>query len=320
MTKTLSINKLYTNLKNFTDPQITKKKKYHKLFYCGVHLGHKSLKGKSPWHSSISTFLLGSRNNSGILKSQFTLTCFLKAFYILTLIVKSGGHILIINTNPEFSKLLQHIKKNTKSSKIFYSDCHWVGGTLTNWAQIYQCISTFINFYHRFDDFLLKNNIHFPRYKKMKKSFKGFVIKKKTSLKPSNLDTTFKDDTLNFAEKAPFNIPQQKTNKVNHGQFNIQYTKKTNFVLNGNFFLQPDWKPDLLFILGSNGTEGIIREASSLQIPIIALIDSNTNISNITYPIPTNNNSFIFAWFCLDWITRITNKYCSRQGYGNQKI
>ena len=27
MTKTLSINKLYTNLKNFTDPQITKKKK-----------------------------------------------------------------------------------------------------------------------------------------------------------------------------------------------------------------------------------------------------------------------------------------------------
>lgn len=255
MTKTLSINELYANLKNFTDPQITKKSKYHKLFYCGVHLGHKSLKVKSAWHSSISTFLLGSRNNSAILKNKFTLTCFLKAFYILTLIVRSGGHILIINTNPEFSKLLQHIKKNTKSSKIFYSDCHWVGGTLTNWTQISKCISTFSNFYYRFDNFLLKNNIHFPRYKKMKKSFKGFLIKK------------------------------------------------------SHFKLESDWKPDLVFLLSSNNTEGIIKEASSLQIPIIALIDSNTSISNITYPIPTNNNSFLFAWFCLDWITRITNKY-----------
>lgn len=311
MTKTLSINELYENLKNFTDPQITKKKKYHKLFYCGVHLGHKSLKMKSAWHSSISTFLLGSRNNSGILKSKYTLTCFLKAFYILTLIVKSGGHILIINTNPEFSKLLQHIKKNTKSSKIFYSDCHWVGGTLTNWAQIYQSISTFINFYHRFDDFLLKNNIHFPRYKKMKKSFKGFVIKKKTSLKPFIRNTTFKNDINNFVSEATFVIPQQT---VNHGQLHMGYTEKTNFILNGNSFLEPHWKPDLLFILDSNGTEGIIREASSLQIPIIALIDSNTNISNITYPIPTNNNSFVFAWFCLDWITRIINKYSSKHG------
>ena len=119
MTKTLSITELYENLKNFTDPKVTTQKKYHKLFYCGVHLGHKSLKMKSAWHSSISTFLLGSRNNSGILKSKYTLTCFLKAFYILTLIVKSGGHILIVNTNPEFSKLLQHIKKILSHLKFF---------------------------------------------------------------------------------------------------------------------------------------------------------------------------------------------------------
>jgi len=305
MTKTLSINKLYPNLENFTDLQITKKKKYHKLFYCTVHLGHKSLKVKSAWHCSVSTFLLGSRNNSGILNSKFTLTCFLKAFYVLTLIVKSGGQILIINNNPEFSKLLQHIKKNTKSSKIFYSDCHWVGGTLTNWAQIYQSIITFTNFYHKFDDFLLKNNIHFPRYKKMKKSFKGFVIKKKTNLKFFSVKLTNTTKT------------HQKTNKLINKQSNTSYKEKSNLTLKlhntENALLKFDWKPDLVFILDCNNTEAIIREASSLQIPIIALIDSNTNISNITYPIPANNNSFYFAWFCLDWITRITNKYCLQQ-------
>ena len=299
MTKPLFLNQFNTNLKNFTENsflEITKKKKYpeqtkcvqltlypeqtkfvqftlypeqtlyHKLFYYKVHLGHKSLKVKSAWHSSMSRFLLGSRNNSGVLKSKSTLTCFLKAFYILTLIVKSGGSILIINTNPEFSKLLQHVKKNTKSSKIFYSDCHWVGGTLTNWIQISQSISTFSNFYYRFDDFLLKNNIYFPRYKKMKKSFKGFLINKSNSRK-------------------------------NHTYFKC------------------DWKPDLIFLLNSDNTEAIIAEASSLQIPIISLVNSNTCLANITYPIPTNTDSFNFAWFCLNWITRITNKYHSKHGF-----
>lgn len=308
MTKTLPLNELCKSLKNFTDPQITKESKYHKLFFRGVHLGHKSLKLKSAWHSSMSPFLLGSRNNSGILNTKLTLTCFLKAFYVLILLVKSGGHILIINTNPEFSKLLQHIKKNTKSSKIFYSDCHWVGGTLTNWTQIYQSISTFIHFYHRFDDFLLKNNIHFPHYKKMKKSFKGFIIKK-NNLKPFIGNTPLKNNKSNLVLTSTFNAFQQSKNKLNHKQVDMKYIEKTNFVLNDNLLLKPHWKPDLLFILDSNGTEGIVREASSLQIPIIALVDSNTNISNITYPIPTNNNSFSFAWFCLDCITKIINKY-----------
>ena len=96
---------------------------------------------------------------------------------------------------------------------------------------------------------------------------------------------------------------------MNPRQLGIGDREKTKFLLNSNSSLEPHWKPDLLFILDSNGTEGIIREASTLQIPIIALIDSNSNIANITYPVPTNNKSFIFAWFCLDWITRIVNKY-----------
>ena len=256
------------------------------FFYYGVHIGHKSLKVKSGWHAFLSRFILGSQNNTSILNIKYTLTSFLKAIYVLTLILKSKGHILIVNTNPEYSKLLHHTKKNTKSSKIFYSDCHWVGGTLTNWVQISQSVITFKNFYKKFDDFLVKNNINFPRYKKMKKSFQGFInleknivsdkkvaaASKKTSfLKPSSTEKT----VLNLA-KAKF--PFKKKN----------YTE----------FIELNWKPDLIFLLDSNSAESIIKEACNLQIPIIALTDSNTNISNITYPIPTNTNSFFFAWFC----------------------
>lgn len=259
------------------------------FFYYGVHIGHKSLKVKSGWHAFLSRFILGSQNNSSILNIKYTLTSFLKAIYILTLILKSKGHILIVNTNPEYSKLLHHTKKNTKSSKIFYSDCHWVGGTLTNWVQISQSVITFKNFYKKFDDFLVNNNINFPRYKKMKKSFQGFINLEK------NIDS---------AKQA-----KEKWLEAEKTVLNLAKTKFTFKEKNYTKFTELNWKPDLIFLLDSNSTESIIKEACNLQIPIIALTDSNTNISNITYPIPTNTNSFFLAWFCLDYITKLVNKY-----------
>ena len=270
------------------------------FFYYGVHIGHKSLKVKSGWHAFLSRFILGSQNNSSILNTKYTLTLFLKAIYILTLILKSKGNILIVNTNPEYSKLLHHTKKNTKSSKIFYSDCHWVGGTLTNWVQISQSVITFKNFYKKFDDFLVKNNINFPRYKKMKKSFQGFInlekniVSEAAASKKTSFLKPLTNKVSNSTEKTVLNLAKAK----------FPFKKK-----NYTEFRELNWKPDLIFLLDSNSTESIIKEACNLQIPIIALTDSNTNISNITYPIPTNTNSFFFAWFCLDYITKLVNKY-----------
>ena len=105
----------------------------------------------------------------------------------------------------------------------------------------------------------------------MKKKFKGFIIKSSFPKKNS---------VSNLGVLKKF--------------------KKTTFDKN--------WKPDLVFFLNSTGTEAIIKEACILQIPIIALVDSNINISNITYPIPTNHDSFSFAQFCLNFITKIANK------------
>ena len=274
------------------------------FFYYGVHIGHKSLKVKSGWHAFLSRFILGSQNNSSILNTKYTLTLFLKAIYILTLILKSKGNILIVNTNPEYSKLLYHTKKNTKSSKIFYSDCHWVGGTLTNWVQISQSVITFKNFYKKFDDFLVKNNINFPRYKKMKKSFQGFINLEK------NIDSVKQAKEKSLVQSLPFgrtkgrSRPFAEKTVLNLAKTKFPFKKK-----NYTEFKELNWKPDLIILLDSNSTESIIKEACNLQIPIIALTDSNTDISNITYPIPTNTNSFFFAWFCLDYMTKLVNKY-----------
>jgi small subunit ribosomal protein S2 len=49
--------------------------------------------------------------------------------------------------------------------------------------------------------------------------------------------------------------------------------------------------PDLLFLINPNENRHVIEEARTLKIPVIALVDSNTDLSDITIPIPVNYNS-----------------------------
>ena len=285
------------------------------LVLAGVNLGHKSLKDRSACNSSVSMFLSGNRNNSAILKTNLMLSYFLRAIHILTLIIKAGGNVLIINTNPEFSILLKHIRKTTNSSQIFYSDCYWVGGTLTNWAQVSKSINTFITFYDKFDDFLIKNQINFTDYKKMRKQFKGFIIKRKAV--KSNLVSEF-NSAVNQPKKVTGLVDRLTTKGsllATTPLLQVSNINSVNISLPGGVknrqtktLFDKNWKPDLIFILNSTGTEAIVREAFILQIPVISLVDSNTEISNITYPIPTNKDCFGFARFCLNYILKIASK------------
>ena len=50
-------------------------------------------------------------------------------------------------------------------------------------------------------------------------------------------------------------------------------------------------RPDLLWVLNSTENRHIIQEANRLNIPTIGLVDSNTDLSNITVPIPINTNT-----------------------------
>ena len=67
-------------------------------------------------------------------------------------------------------------------------------------------------------------------------------------------------------------------------------------------------KPDLIFLINPNENRHIVEEALSLNIPVIAITDSNTNLLGISFPIPGNSNSIEFVHYCLQWITRIYMK------------
>ena len=58
--------------------------------------------------------------------------------------------------------------------------------------------------------------------------------------------------------------------------------------------------PNLLFVIDTNMEDIAIQEAKKLGIPVIAILDSNSNPDNITYPIPGNDDA-----------TRAIKLYCN---------
>lgn len=233
----------------------------------GIPIGHKSinLSKKKYWHPLMSPFLGAIRNKTAILTNSLARKSLLRAFYLIALVVKSGGNILIVNTNPEYFTLSKNISiltlgntsnqfqnsisknfKNLNASNISYCSFKWVGGTLTNWKQISKSVLTFAKFSQRCESFLYNHNINFPRYNKIKTCFQGLLTKK------------FNKTLLAFYEK-----------------------------------------PDLIFLVNPNENRNVIAEANKLHIPIVALVESNTNLHGISYPIPCNIYSMTFFYYCI---------------------
>ena len=49
--------------------------------------------------------------------------------------------------------------------------------------------------------------------------------------------------------------------------------------------------PDLLFVIDTNKEQLAIKEANRLGIPVIAVIDTNSDPAGVTYPIPGNDDA-----------------------------
>lgn len=50
-------------------------------------------------------------------------------------------------------------------------------------------------------------------------------------------------------------------------------------------------KPDLIFIIDTNKEKIAVQEAKKLGIPVMAILDTNSNVENVDYPIPGNDDS-----------------------------
>jgi small subunit ribosomal protein S2 len=63
--------------------------------------------------------------------------------------------------------------------------------------------------------------------------------------------------------------------------------------------------PSAIILIDITKDLEVINEAKRLNIPIIAIVDSNQSIENIDYPIPGNTNSILSIYFFLSLIMKV---------------
>jgi len=67
-------------------------------------------------------------------------------------------------------------------------------------------------------------------------------------------------------------------------------------------------QPDLIILLNTNNNRLVIREANSLSIPTVGIVDTNSDPSGITYPVPGNDDSVRSQFFYCQALSYVINK------------
>lgn len=270
-------------------------------------------------NQSMALFLIGNRKNIALISQDLSLKLIVKTLFLVFSILKQNGHILVVNTNPDFVNLISNfaLKTNKIGAKISYCNSKWVGGTLTNWNQISKSIVSFYIFSKRFGEFIKQNNIHFPKYKKLKKCFEGytslfthaFQYPRAYYLRSKQGRSKQSVGKFNFVEQVVEHEKKLKNTAVRTSTYYVssKSQKACDSVTSSNFTILNHTlkKPNLLFVLNPNDNHIVLNEARLLKIPVIALTDTNTDISLVTYPIPVNDQSAFFIHFYLSWILRL---------------
>ena len=119
---------------------------------------------------------------SYIINIEYSFLTIKRGIQVLWEMHRTGGSILFLNTNPILSFA---VRKTALKLKQGYVNDKWVGGLLTNWLHIKKSRDTFIvvECIRRRTQLLGKNITNNPKYRRLKKIYRGLVnVKRKPTL------------------------------------------------------------------------------------------------------------------------------------------
>ena len=250
----------------------------------------------------MSDYFLGIRQNVSLFSTQQTLKCLLRAFHIIALILRQKGRILVINTNPEFFRLCNNLTNMTLIGKYKTSEKNVplpqekIKDYQSQWA-----IERTANEFSQL-------NTTTPNYRKLKTPLISYVSYKwiggtltnwKQISKSVLTFAKFSERCEKFLVKNGIDFP--KYTRVKKCFQGLLYKENQKMLLAFN------QKPDLIFLINPNENQSILNEAYRLHIPVIAFTESSTNPKEINYPIPVNNYSIKFIYFCLKKIIKMAH-------------
>ncbi len=198
------------------------------LVKAGVHFGHRS----AHWHPKMSAFIFGERKGIHVVDVEKTQAQLGTAAAFVEDIAAKGGVVLFVGTKRQAQEA---VAEAARACGMPYVTSRWLGGTLTNWAQIQRLIRHYLS---------LKD-----------KREKG-ELKKYTKLEQLNFDR----EIAELDEK-----------------------------IGGISTLTR--MPEALFVVDARNEKTVIREAQSVHLPVVALVDTNVNPAGVAHVIPGNDDA-----------------------------
>lgn len=108
------------------------------LLQAGVHFGHKT----SRWHPKMAPFIFGERGGVHIVDLEKTQAQIAHALDFVRQLGAEGKIVLFVGTKKQASAL---IKKYALEAGAPYVENRWLGGTITNWVEIYRTIKKYLD-------------------------------------------------------------------------------------------------------------------------------------------------------------------------------
>ena len=257
----------------------------HKLLNTNAHLGYRTAT------SNFQPYLYGFRNKIAIIDLDSTLTSLRRILFIIKKIIHSRGHLLFVNTNPDFNSIVRVTAERTGQSFLNHK---WIGGLLTNWnhmLNVHRHFTLFSTKHYEMGEAIPSRNTTgnsaLQPLQHLAKKTKA-VVPSRFALVNSLQSSAPRSASHNLQRRPIINELQsfprfQKMQKCFEGIITQE-------------------RPDCIIVLNANQNKKAIEEANRLQIPIICLVDSNVSnylLNKITYPIPANADSFQFVYlFC----------------------
>lgn len=266
-----------------------------KLLYLGFHIGHSVY--SNCFDSSINKqFFEGKRSSYYIINLNYTMFFLQKSMFFFKSLNKNFGNVLFFYSRFEHASSLNLTVRFFLKKKLFFHTgssfiyMKWIPGLISNYTF---CFARFIK--------LLVKRLSFSCSTKIRNTFT------KTRLQNSlNGKTAF----LTFFLKIFFLLEEQ----IDLDEFvDIQNElKKLAHVLRLVIFLRFwksfFWVPDTLFSINPENNRSPIKEFSSLKIPVISTCDSNSDFTDVSYPIPMNDDTLISVLFLVSLFSNILKK------------
>ena len=269
------------------------------LFNLGFQIGH--FISLNNFNSKLNfQFLLGHRRCFYVINPSITLTFLQRAISFYSKLLKSNPTTLfyfseIDSTISNSNSIIRFFLNNHLLLKLKWSFLHlkWLPGLITNFNK---CFLRFIKLIAK-KIFYFKNTISKKRNNQsLKKAFSSNKLFITFFLKLFFMLEEKKQLNITSAHDLDFKI---EFNKISHIYRVIIFLKYWN-----SFFAIPD----LLFTINSKQYSSPINEFNTLKIPIISILDTNSSLKDITYPIPMNDDSIIGVFFIISLFTNITKK------------